>query len=180
MKKLSSLAALGALLYAMPMNADIPQGLFDYIAFGNDPSMRMLSLIFIGLISINIQALLFSLFVKNVSYFEGMFLAFLSHVVCYAPEYELPALYNHVLNTIISPLESLQTYWFSLALQILTIAIAHSILMIIGIALAKFVNGLYRKPLFEFPSIRETWMPIVLGNIIIYALLLMLKIVAGY
>lgn len=180
MKKLYSLTALSTLFYAMPMNANIPQGLFDYIAFGSDPSTRMLSLILIGLISINIQALLFSIFVKNIAYFDGMFLAFLSHAACYAPEFQLPTLYNRTLNTIISPLEYIPSDWFAVILQILILAIAHSILMIVGIALAKFVNGLYRKPFFEFPSIGETWIPIVLGNIIIYALLFILKIAAGY
>lgn len=179
MKKLFSFSALCALLYATSACADIPSGLFDYVAFGSNPSTRMLSLIFIGLISINIQALLFRYFLKKVSYFEGMFLALLSHFVCYAPEFEFPIFYNHVLSAItINPLGYIPNYWL-LLLPTLSLALTHSVLMIIGIALAKLINGLYRKPFFEFPSIRETWMPIVVGNIIIYVLVMILKLIVG-
>lgn len=179
MKKLFSFAALCALLYVMPMSANlISPSIFYYLPAEANHTIWF---IFIMLVSINIQALLFQYLLKNIAYFEGIFLAMSSHAACYW-FFNISTFYNDLFNAILPPLENLiarfsGNLWIALAVETLILAIINSVLMIIGIALAKLVNGLYRKSFFEFPSIGETWMPIVLGNIIVYASLFILKMI---
>ncbi len=185
MKQRYGLHALCTLLYATSAYANIlPSSLFYYVPFENDPSLRVMSLFFIGILSLSIQALLFRHYLKNISYFEGFFFAFLSQVVCYFPLIWLPSLYNDFFNMILSPLQNILTslaphYWLTLSLEALILATINSIIILIAVAIAKMRSDLYTRPDFEFPPLREVFIPIFLGNVITYALLIMLKIAIG-